>query len=91
MLDRVWMCARWPPRVIFFEIEIVVNVVQIRQATRADCCTSFSYTEKNLFVNFTLFMRKFIIFLLTLGHTQNVGFLLLKMVIFSIFVANFSF
>ena len=27
---RVWMCvmcARWPPRVIFFVIEIVVNIV----------------------------------------------------------------
>ena len=50
-----------------------------------------SFTEKNLFVNFTFFIRKFIIFLVTLGHTQNVGFLLLKyIVIFIIFVANFT-
>ena len=48
------------------------------------------YTEKNLFVNFTYFIRKFIIFIVALGHTQNVGFLLLKIVIFIIFVANFS-
>ena len=34
------------------------------------------YTEKNLLVNFTFFIRKFIIFIVTLGHTQNVGFLL---------------
>ena len=30
VLERVWMCvmyARWPPRVNFFKIEIVVNVV----------------------------------------------------------------
>ena len=27
VLERVWMCVRWPTRVIFFEIEIVVNVV----------------------------------------------------------------
>ena len=31
---------------------------------------------EKLFVNFTLFIRKFIIFIVTLGHTQNVGFLL---------------
>ena len=38
-----------------------------------------NYTEKNLLVNFTIFIKKFIIFLVTLGHssdTQNVGFLL---------------
>ena len=34
------------------------------------------YTEKNLLVNFTFFIRKFIIFIVTLGHTQNVEFLL---------------
>ena len=34
------------------------------------------YTEKNLLVNFTFFIRKFIIFIVTLGHTENVGFLL---------------
>ena len=34
------------------------------------------YTEKNLLVSFTFFIRKFIIFIVTLGHTQNVGFLL---------------
>ena len=34
----------------------------------------FNYTEKNLLVNFTFFIRKFIIFIVTLGHTQNVGF-----------------
>ena len=34
------------------------------------------YTEKNLLVNFTIFIKKFIIFLVTLGHTQNLGFLL---------------
>ena len=34
------------------------------------------HTEKNLLVNFTFFIRKFIIFIVTLGHTQNVGFLL---------------
>ena len=32
--------------------------------------------EKNLLVNFTIFIKKFIIFLVTLGHTQNLGFLL---------------
>ena len=36
----------------------------------------FLYTEKNLLVNFTFFIRKFITFIVTLGHTQNVGFLL---------------
>ena len=34
------------------------------------------YTEKNLLVNFTFFIRKLIIFIVTPGHTQNVGFLL---------------
>ena len=34
------------------------------------------YTEKNLLVNFTIFIKKFIIFLVTLGHTQNLEFLL---------------
>ena len=34
------------------------------------------YTEKNLLVNFTIFIKKFIIFLVMLGHTQNLGFLL---------------
>ena len=33
-------------------------------------------TEKNLLVNFTIFIKKFIILLVTLGHTQNLGFLL---------------
>ena len=37
---------------------------------------SYAYTEKNLLVNFTIFIKKFIIFLVTLGHTQNLGFLL---------------
>ena len=36
----------------------------------------FIYTEKNSLVNFTIFIKKFIIFLVTLGHTQNLGFLL---------------
>ena len=36
----------------------------------------FLCTEKNLLVNFTIFIKKFIIFLVTLGHTQNLGFLL---------------
>ena len=35
-----------------------------------------NYTEKNLLVNFTIFRKNFIIFLVTLGHTQNLGFLL---------------
>ena len=39
-------------------------------------CLPIIYTEKNLLVNFTFFIRKFIIFIVTLGHTQNVGFLL---------------
>ena len=39
-------------------------------------CLQQTYTEKNLLVNFTFFIRKFIIFIVTLGHTQNVGFLL---------------
>ena len=51
----------------------------------------FLYTEKNLFVNFPFFIRKFIIFLVSLKHTQYVGFLLLKIVVFIIFVANFNF
>ena len=34
------------------------------------------YMEKNLLVNFTIFIKKFIIFLVMLGHTQNLGFLL---------------
>ena len=50
----------------------------------------FTYTEKILFVNFTLFIRKFIIFIVALGHTRNVVFLLLKIIIFIIFVANFT-
>ena len=37
---------------------------------------SLTHTEKNLLVNFPFFIRKFIIFIVTLGHTQNVGFLL---------------
>ena len=49
------------------------------------------FTQKNLFVNFNFFIRKFIIFIVALGHTQNVGFLLLKIVISMIFVENFSF
>ena len=36
----------------------------------------YYYTEKNLLVNFTIFIKKFIIFLVALGHTQNLGFLL---------------
>ena len=38
--------------------------------------TNTVYTEKNLLVNFTILIKKFIIFLVTLGHTQNLGFLL---------------
>ena len=38
------------------------------------------------------FHKKIYYFIVTLGHTQNVGFLLLKrIVIFIIFVGNFSF
>ena len=51
----------------------------------------FLYTQKILFVNFPFFVRKFIIFLVSLEHTQYVGFLLLKIVVFIIFVANFNF
>ena len=52
---------------------------------------NFLYTEKNLLVNFTFFIRKFIIFIVTLGHTQNVGFLLFQIVLFKIFIENFTF
>ena len=31
---------------------------------------------EKLFINFTFFIRKFIILIVKLGHTQNVGFLL---------------
>ena len=48
------------------------------------------YGEK-LFVNFPFFIRKFIIFIVLLRHTRNIGFLLLKIVIFMIFVAHFTF
>ena len=43
---------------------------------RARVYRAYTYTEKNLLVNFTIFIKKFIIFLVTLGHTQNLGFLL---------------
>ena len=45
-------------------------------------------TDKNLFVNFTLFIRKFIVFIVApAGYIRNVGFLLLKIVIFIIVAA----
>ena len=54
-----------------------------------------TFTEKNLFVNFTFFVRTFIIFIVALGHPRNMGFLLIKIVIFDFvamtFVTNFSF
>ena len=50
----------------------------------------YLHGEKFIY-NFTFFIRKFIIFIVALGHIRNVGFSLLKIVIFIIFVANFSF
>ena len=45
--------------------------------------------RKILFVNFTLFIRKFIIFIDALGYTRHVAFLLFRIIIFIIFVENF--
>ena len=51
------------------------------------------YTEKNLFVNFTLFIRKIYYFyiIVALGHTRNVGFLLVKNSHFYDFRSKFQF
>ena len=38
-------------------------------------CLSY-YKEKNLFVNFTFFIKRIIIFIAVLGRTLKVGFLL---------------
>ena len=46
---------------------------------------------EKLFVNFTFFIRKFIIFVVTLRHTQNLGYLLFYIVLFKIFIENFTF
>ena len=37
-----------------------------------------NHTEKNLFLNFTLFIRKFIIFIVVLGHTKCGIFMVLN-------------
>ena len=48
----------------------------IRFVLRKSATLMNKYTKKNLLVNFTIFIKKFIIFLVTLGHIQNLGFLL---------------
>ena len=52
-------------------IAINANLYKIEVRNRLSIFL-FKHTEKNLFENFTFFIRKFIIFIVVLGHARNV-------------------